>query len=170
MSIHSHLHIPTHDSLMIKATQKYPPEIMNYNSHGKLLNMNTTWQHNMDSHIYRPHNVQLWLMFRQKCTMIKFQIMHNFHEKCDHGEHHVSMLHSSLCILWKFPWQCKLLAHWHTTTPHKRLLTCSNTTDRTSTLANNLNPLNAKLNPICHLLALVGAHPIFHVSRIRVKH
>jgi hypothetical protein len=28
-----------------------------------------------------------------------------------------------------------------------------------------LNPLNAKLNPICHLLALVGAHHIFHVSR-----
>ena len=31
------------------------------------------------------------------------------------------------------------------------------------------NPLNAKLNPICHLLAVLGAHPIFHVSRIRVK-
>jgi hypothetical protein len=33
----------------------------------------------------------------------------------------------------------------------------------------NINPLNATLNPICHLLALLGAHPIFHVSRIRVK-
>jgi hypothetical protein len=32
-----------------------------------------------------------------------------------------------------------------------------------------VNPLNAGLNPICHLLALLGAHPIFHVSRIRVK-
>ena len=31
------------------------------------------------------------------------------------------------------------------------------------------NPLNAKLNPICHLLALLGAHHILHVSRIRVK-
>ena len=31
------------------------------------------------------------------------------------------------------------------------------------------NPLNAKLNPICHFLALLGAHPILHVSRIRVK-
>jgi hypothetical protein len=28
------------------------------------------------------------------------------------------------------------------------------------------NPLNAKLNPILHLLALLGAHPILHVSRI----
>jgi len=32
-----------------------------------------------------------------------------------------------------------------------------------------INPLNAELNPICHLLALLGAHPILHVSRIRVK-
>jgi len=31
------------------------------------------------------------------------------------------------------------------------------------------NPLNAKLNPVCHLLALLVAHPIYHVSRIRVK-
>jgi len=31
------------------------------------------------------------------------------------------------------------------------------------------NPLNAELNPICHLLALLGAHLIFHVSRIGVK-
>jgi hypothetical protein len=30
------------------------------------------------------------------------------------------------------------------------------------------NPLNAKLNPICQLLALLGAHHILHVSRIRV--
>jgi len=31
------------------------------------------------------------------------------------------------------------------------------------------NPLNTELNPICHLLALLGAHHILHVSRIRVK-
>jgi hypothetical protein len=31
------------------------------------------------------------------------------------------------------------------------------------------NPLNTKLNPICHLLALWGAHPVLHISRIRVK-
>jgi hypothetical protein len=35
---------------------------------------------------------------------------------------------------------------------------------------NVLNPLTAKLNPICHLLALLGAHHILHVSRIRVKY
>ena len=32
-----------------------------------------------------------------------------------------------------------------------------------------INPLNAELNPICHLLALLEAHHIFHVSGIRVK-
>ena len=36
-------------------------------------------------------------------------------------------------------------------------------------LQTDFNPLNAELNPICHLLALLGAHPILHVSRIRVK-
>jgi hypothetical protein len=33
----------------------------------------------------------------------------------------------------------------------------------------NINPLNAELNHICHLLTLLSAHPIFHISRIRVK-
>jgi hypothetical protein len=32
-----------------------------------------------------------------------------------------------------------------------------------------INPLNAELKPICHLLALLGAHPILHVNRIRVN-
>ena len=31
------------------------------------------------------------------------------------------------------------------------------------------NPLNAVLNSICHLLTLLGAHHILHISRIRVK-
>ena len=32
-----------------------------------------------------------------------------------------------------------------------------------------VNSLNAELNPICHLLALLGAHHILHGSRERVK-
>ena len=31
------------------------------------------------------------------------------------------------------------------------------------------NPLNPELNPICYLLALLGAHHFLHVTRIRVK-
>jgi len=32
-----------------------------------------------------------------------------------------------------------------------------------------INPINAELNTICHLLALLGTHQILHVSGIRVK-
>ena len=35
-------------------------------------------------------------------------------------------------------------------------------------LLDNINPLNAELNPICHLLALLGVY-FLHVSRIGVK-
>ena len=31
------------------------------------------------------------------------------------------------------------------------------------------NPVNAELNPICYLLALLGPHHFLHVSRIRVQ-
>jgi len=32
-----------------------------------------------------------------------------------------------------------------------------------------INPLKPELNPICYLLALLGANHFLHVSRIRVK-
>jgi hypothetical protein len=32
-----------------------------------------------------------------------------------------------------------------------------------------LKPLNAELNPICHLLALLGAHHILYISEVKVK-
>jgi hypothetical protein len=38
-----------------------------------------------------------------------------------------------------------------------------------ATFTSAFNPLNAKLNPIRHLLALLKAHHILHVSRIGVK-
>jgi hypothetical protein len=42
-------------------------------------------------------------------------------------------------------------------------------TNKLFVIINSLNPLNAELNPTCHLLALLGAHHILQVSRIRVK-
>jgi hypothetical protein len=33
----------------------------------------------------------------------------------------------------------------------------------------SINPLSPELNPICYLLALLGAYHFLHVSRIRVK-
>jgi hypothetical protein len=42
------------------------------------------------------------------------------------------------------------------------------TTDNTTTAG--INPLNAQLNPTCHLLALLGAHHILHVSWLMVNY
>jgi hypothetical protein len=36
-------------------------------------------------------------------------------------------------------------------------------------LAGRIDPLNAEVNTISHLLALLGTHPILHISRTRVK-
>jgi hypothetical protein len=36
-------------------------------------------------------------------------------------------------------------------------------------LVRPVNPLKTQLNPIGHLLALLGAHRVLHVSRIRVN-
>ena len=50
-----------------------------------------------------------------------------------------------------------------------------NVTSRTVQNFNNfesvlkINPLKDKFNPICNLLALLGAHHIFHVSGLRVN-
>ena len=33
----------------------------------------------------------------------------------------------------------------------------------------DINPLNVKLNPICHMLTLLGAHHTFYVSGLRVN-
>ena len=41
--------------------------------------------------------------------------------------------------------------------------------NRTIKISKLFNPLNPELNPICYLLALLGAHYFLHVSRIRVK-
>ena len=41
--------------------------------------------------------------------------------------------------------------------------------DIPNTIHFGINPLNAELNPICHLLALLRVHHFLHVSRIRVK-
>ena len=40
---------------------------------------------------------------------------------------------------------------------------------RGTVVRRSFNPLNPELNPICYLLALLGAHHFLHVSRIRVK-
>jgi hypothetical protein len=63
---------------------------------------------------------------------------------------------------------CKLFSHLHPDFPHVLCLTKHHL--KYPQLNNvHINPLNAELNLICHLLALLGAHHILHISRIRVK-
>jgi hypothetical protein len=52
----------------------------------------------------------------------------------------------------------------------KRFVSSQKRPDRFWSAPNFLfNPLNPELNPICYLLALLGAHHFLHVSRIRIK-
>jgi hypothetical protein len=54
--------------------------------------------------------------------------------------------------------------------PNKLLSTLfPNTHGPRRSLSVYVDPLNAELKPICHLLVLLGAHHILHVSRIRVN-
>ena len=46
---------------------------------------------------------------------------------------------------------------------------CEEVSNRRCRWEDNINPLKPELNPICYLLALLGAHHFLHVSRIRVK-
>ena len=64
-------------------------------------------------------------------------------------------------IISSFDLTCKLLTHCG-----RGHLNCLNAPSQV--FKNNFNPLNAALNPICYLLALL-AHHFLHVSRIRVK-
>jgi hypothetical protein len=59
----------------------------------------------------------------------------------------------------------------NTKTPKKILIPCvlCIRSDVIQIIRKCFNPLNAELNHICHLLTLLGAHPIFHISRIRVN-
>ena len=52
---------------------------------------------------------------------------------------------------------------------HERQHTGQTMSQLMAAFRERFNPLNAKLNPICHLLALLGAHHIIHVSGLRVK-
>jgi hypothetical protein len=52
-------------------------------------------------------------------------------------------------------------------TPHSRKLIVTKVEQRNK--LDRFNPLNAELNPMCYLLALLGAHHFLHVSRMRVN-
>jgi len=73
--------------------------------------------------------------------------------QCFRGKHDTvlsAVLCFQICKKMKFLVCHKIVGEWYYNLPY-------------------INPLNAKLNPTCHLLALLGAHHILHVSRIRVN-
>jgi len=63
------------------------------------------------------------------------------------------------CLQSMFPPRCQRLS----------LIPIQNNTQGCVSYNLIFNPLNPELNPICYLLALLGAHHFLHVSRIRVK-
>ena len=83
---------------------------------------------------------------------------------------HPQFFHSQLCSLRH--WQCREVKHRILDTLYcsaYRHLDRISTQIRLKLHAHEFNPLNPELNPICYLLALLGAHHFLHVSRIRVK-
>ena len=58
---------------------------------------------------------------------------------------------------------------FHLTLCFKRMPPCDEAFRSLKMTKCTFNPLNTKLNPICHLLALVGTRHILHVSRVMVK-
>jgi len=73
-------------------------------------------------------------------------------------------LHSTVSSFTSPPVRHRVPSHFNWIIPPRRV-----TFYTTSARLWWFNPLNAELNPICHLLALLGAHPILHISRIRVN-
>jgi hypothetical protein len=55
------------------------------------------------------------------------------------------------------------------TTDARNYITAVSQPQRSQCFIFMFNPLNAELNPICHLLALLGAYLILRVSRVRVN-
>jgi hypothetical protein len=57
----------------------------------------------------------------------------------------------------------------HSTPLSARSLGTQRTPRVNQNILHDINLLNAEQNPICHLLALLGAHLILYVSRVRVN-
>jgi hypothetical protein len=69
----------------------------------------------------------------------------------------INLFFDACHLSWKPAFHCEVGQHYWQPGPHSRNL-----------MAQRFNPLNARLNPICHLLAL-EAHHILHIGTIRVN-
>ena len=85
---------------------------------------------------------------------------HKPNESCQHP--HSLFLWCSISIYKvQSPYLCLDLPKWSSL--QRPLLQCTNVSSPFQ--YHSVNPLKAELNPICHFLALFGAHHILHVSR-----
>jgi hypothetical protein len=105
-------------------------------------NIIVQWQRDKPRHEYDRHDFSC--------------VWHCYHQSCKH-------LHSALTICYTTPTQPTVYRQ------HAAHGTVLRYPQKSLKWEKAFNPLNTKLNPICHLLALLGAHPIFHVRRLRVK-
>jgi len=97
-------------------------------------------------------------------TIIELYLLDNFSDRgaqsFQKSERHFKILGAKR-VMW-----CKI----HMEDPQIFCTIVQNTLDLAPEISSHLfNPLNAELNPICHLLALSEAHRILHVSRIRIN-
>ena len=105
------------------------------------------------------------------CVTCQIFTQNRYISGADHKVFKVSRVR--IFLLCKVPFKCIPLYYWYAAF---RLFKAGDTNPRKLNfvlwhpIAGLIfNPLNTNLNPIYHLLALVGAHHVFHVSRVRVK-
>ena len=115
--------------------------------HTALSSANWLNKHSIDnlfSWTIKEHKIENVTAFTEAHHQIAQHISVHFTEQC-------KMFLTLTLLMWRIRWAPNNASRWQ--------------------MEFNLvfNPLNAKLNPICHLLALLGAHPILHISRKRVK-
>ena len=104
-----------------------------------------------------------------------FLIYHGYHgRKCSYGiiNYHGTKFNvlSLVAMTTRMRRMCGHFLSWKFLSPLMRLNNLPIINRIYDVIYMSFSPLNAKLNPICHLLALLGAHHILHVSRVRVKH
>ena len=106
------------------------------------------------SHIIHVNNI----IFCTECIRVLSLLTGHFHCQYKYRLSAYSYRQVSLQVLFHVPTRSNILIG---TFCMKYILTTE--------MCSPFNPLNPELNPICYLLALLGAHHFLYVSRIRVK-
>ena len=116
-------------------------------------------------HLHRQVGTYLPMKMEQcsETSAYKIQTPGNYPEENIQHTEHGGSLKSRIHFLVDYRIMTPVLRLWTILT----LLTLTPKSALDATLQ-RFNPLNPKLNPICHLLTLLGAH-ILHISTIRVN-